>query len=50
MTYEKMHYSYMTDEDLDRVINSGLYLECYVKRCKQEKAKRAEQRNQRLKL
>ena len=46
MTYEELYYRSMTDQELQRVINTHQFLDGYVDRCQQELNRRKEQQTE----
>jgi len=44
MTYEELYYRSMTDQELQRVINTHEFLDGYVGRCQHELDRRAKQK------
>jgi len=46
MTYEELYYRSMTDQELQRVINTHEFLDGYVDRCQQELDRRQQEQNE----
>ena len=46
MTYEELYYRSMTDQELQRVINTHEFLDGYVDMCQQELNRRKEQQTE----
>jgi len=46
MTYEELYYRSMTDNELQRVINTHQFLDGYIDGCKKELNRRKEEQNE----